>query len=89
MPRRFDFKTSWPEHNSVPQLGSGIWLVTLTVLALLLSGCQTQPIKPCVQPVIPTAPALKKPMPSQTYSGSVAADFEKWERRLTPMPTTP
>ena len=65
------------------RFGSPLWPVILLLIVMLLAGCQTQPIQPCVQPTIPTAPASSLQQPQQTYSSSVQDDLSKWEKRLT------
>jgi hypothetical protein len=58
-------------------------MLTLLFFVGLLSGCQTQPIQPCVNPAIPSPPAQLMEPPSQSYSASAQADMEKWRSKLT------
>lgn len=58
-------------------------LLMLLFFGILLTGCQTQPIQPCVNPAIPSPPAQRMEPPSRSYSASAQADMEKWRKRLT------
>lgn len=81
-----DFKTEKMLLSAWLGRGSPLWPLMLLGLVMLLSGCHTLPKEPCLPPSLPTPPALQKPMPSQTYSASVASDFVRWEKRLTDTP---
>ena len=68
---------------------SVLLLLTLLFFGILLTGCQTQPTQPCVNPAIPLQPAQLMGPPSQSYSASAQADMEKWRERLTGGSTKP
>lgn len=59
-----------------------IYGALLTTVVLPLSGCHTQPIKPCERPAPVTMPALSEPLPPVNYSLSVQRNIEAWEKRL-------
>lgn len=69
-------------HKQLPWDVTLIYAVLLTAVVLLLSGCQTQPIKPCEMPARVTKPALSEPLPSVNYSLQVQKNTETWEKRL-------
>ena len=71
------------KQNENIKVGSLILAAILLVIVSLLSGCHTQPIQPCVQPTIPTAPVSQLPQPKETYSISVQRDLSKWQQMLT------
>lgn len=66
--------------NYVKSLVSSLMLVSL----LYLSGCATlnQP-SPSACPVLPIAPSLKQPLPTESYSQSVEKRMQEWDARLT------
>jgi len=68
---------------------SVLLLLMLLFFGILLTGCQTQPIQPCVNPAIPSPPVPRMEPPSQSYSASAQADMETWQKRLTDGVTRP
>lgn len=56
--------------------------VLLTVVVLLLSGCHTQPNRPCEKPAPVTMPALSEPLPSVNYSLQAQENIEAWQKKL-------
>ena len=66
---------------------SVLLMLMLLFFGILLTGCQTQPTQPCVNPAIPSPPAQRMEPPSQSYSASAQADMEKWLERLTSVST--
>lgn len=66
--------------------GSPLWPLTLLALVMLLSACHTLPTTPCVEPKVPTQPALQQPLPKESYSASAQRDFNKWQQTLTDTP---
>ena len=68
---------------------SVLLLLTLLFFGILLTGCQTQPTQPCVNPAIPSPPAQRMEQPSRSYSASAQADMEQWLERLTGGATKP
>lgn len=58
----------------------------LMLLALLLSGCQTPPIRPCEPPPPPMRPPLQQPLPESSYLNAAQANIEAWQKRLTDTP---
>lgn len=69
-------------HKQLPWDVTLIYVVLLTAVVLLLSGCHTLPNKPCERPAPVTMPALSEPLPPVNYSISVQRDIETWEKRL-------
>jgi hypothetical protein len=65
----------------------GVLLLLIVIaLSLSLSGCATrQQTPPPVHVVIPPAPSLSQPLPSQTYSDSVRDFLSKSQQRLMDM----
>lgn len=70
-------------HSNKPPYVRLLFPVILLLIVLALSGCQVPPIKPCVQPSIPTAPVSQMQQPSQTFSQDVRDSLSTWEKRLT------
>lgn len=68
---------------------SVLLLLMLLFFGILLTGCQTQPTQPCVNPAIPLQPAQLMEPPSRSYSASAQADMETWRKRLTGGSTNP
>ncbi len=87
MPMRNGKQSAWHKqkmlHSNKPPYVRLLFPVILLLTVLALSGCHTQPIKPCVQPSIPTAPASQMQQPSQTFSQGVRDSLSTWEKRLT------
>lgn len=60
----------------------------LLAVVMLLSGCHTQPIRPCeTQPPV-SMPALTLPPNSRSYSWNAAEIMKKWQEMLTTGKTT-
>lgn len=61
----------------------------LLLLALSLTSCAAP--SPSLQdaPVLPPAPALSEPIPSETYSASAQRLIKSWLEKLTGTPPTP
>lgn len=68
--------------------------ILLVLPVLLLSGCgllSTHSVPPSLEncPVIPPAPPLMQPLPSQSYLESARINIEEWLKRLTDTPAMP
>ena len=97
-PSRKQPLTHWQKHSAYRRQktkrsawllpDSPLWPVMLLLAVMLLAGCHTQPVKPCVEPAIPTVPVLQQPLPKETYSASVLRDLSKWQKMLTDTPQT-
>lgn len=64
------------------------YVVLLTAVVLLLSGCQTQPQQPCERPAPITRPVLSEPLPSVAYSLTAQKNIETWQKKLAATSTT-
>ncbi len=60
------------------------WRKALSALPMLLAGCSATPLAPNASAplLMPPAPALSTPAPSQPYSTSARQLIEKWQARL-------
>lgn len=86
--KRFDFKSARTKLNAWLRFDSPIYAVILLLIVMLLAGCHTQPTAPCVEPALPTKPALRQPLPKESYSISVERDLSRWQQMLTVTPPT-
>ncbi len=89
MPKRYAYKNARTKQRYKLRGVSVLLLLMLLFFGILLTGCQTQPIQPCVNPAIPSPPVQRMEQPSQSYSASAQADMETWRKRLTGGSTNP
>lgn len=55
----------------------------LTIFALSLTACGTNPPKPPADSLqLPPPPSLSTPLPSETYSKTAAPRMEGWSKKL-------
>lgn len=74
-----------PSAHTAVQIYSLLMHVTLV---LMLTACAQQPLTQWLPLPPPPMPALSEPLPSVSYSQSVATDISTWAKRLTDMSTT-
>lgn len=63
-------------------------LLMLMLCVAVSTACHHLPQTPCVQPTLPSPPALSEPIPSVSYSEQARIRTQSWQRRLTDIPAT-
>lgn len=72
----------WQPPRMLPLDALLAYAVILMALVLLLSACTTLPPKPCEKPAPVIKPALQQPIPSESYSASLALQLTAWQKKL-------